>query len=427
MSGYKHKPPPNLLALQTQWTNEAQKRQEAIEAAHRQWEKLVDAARIDSSRTPEATAAALAELKAGQAYNAFLDKDREYNREGDSEDRILNTRNNLSPLERHQIETTRNQKWVMAGEFQLWKTAQGLKYVTLIPVNTDSDTHYPDGHTERRGTPQVLATNTWDHVKQAGERFAEIVKEGPPNAFNQALREGLIGLGLRRVIPKLPAGTDHVMGKYAWGKAQSEAKGATDPAGDTCRLIYPSSRSLEDLKKYGAVDVIQDPLRGTLHVVDIDRKLLEQLLPGGLDSLASQPSLQAAASKAFDVKPSANQQTQIEQFKQALGARLSRHGMSSEQIETLAAASVVHHTKQPPGSVQEGTWYALSNDGTGIAVRYPPGVLTEMSVAHALERTPSEHLSQANQNDSPKAAQTSETRVVAMNDSPTEGTTIARP
>ncbi len=79
--------------------------------------------------------------------------------------------------------------------------------------------------------------------------------------------------------------------------------------------------------------------------------------------------------------------------------------------------TVAHHTELP-GRKIGAEWYGLRNDGQTIGMHYPPGILTEMSVAEALGKTPSEHIAQANQNDEAKTAQATEAQVLAMNNTP---------
>lgn len=91
--------------------------------------------------------------------------------------------------------------------------------------------------------------------------------------------------------------------------------------------------------------------------------------------------------------PSNEQQSLAQQFKDQLGPRLSQLGMSSGQIETLAAAAVTESSRF--GEQGEVSRYVLSRDGSTIAVQKNIPPLREFSVAKALARSPAEHWGEA--------------------------------
>src|SRR5690606_29907809 len=114
--------------------------------------------------------------------------------------------------------------------------------------------------------------------------FTEAVKAGPlTTEENVQLCNGLLGMVVSAGSRKLPGLTQDPIGRGAFGKARSEAMGATDPAATACRLIYPSNRSIEDLRRYGSTDAVDDPQLGRLHVLNLDPRLTDRLRPGGLD------------------------------------------------------------------------------------------------------------------------------------------------
>ncbi len=87
------------------------------------------------------------------------------------------------------------------------------------------------------------------------------------------------------------------------------------------------------------------------------------------------------------------QRETAQQFKDQLGERLGRLGMSEQQVDTLAAAAAKEHTRHAgPGDVQS---FHLSKDGGTIAMRQAYAPLREFSVGKALGQSERSHWSEA--------------------------------
>lgn len=92
---------------------------------------------------------------------------------------------------------------------------------------------------------------------------------------------------------------------------------------------------------------------------------------------------------------SREQLDQYEQFLASFGPALEQKAFSSNQIKTLAAATVGHLAANARLGAAEQ--YFLSADGSRIAVRHPNHVFTEMSVDAALQAPAQDHLDAAAQ------------------------------
>lgn len=333
--------PKNMAEIRDRWATEAERFQGALENAHGIHLDAKFAARNEKSLEGQATAAALDELKAAKAFNDFLDTDRQYWAKGNEIDGQLKTRgDSLSPFQRHQLETSRDQQWALAGEFQQFKTQHQLRPVHLPPVNTPGETHFVDGSKALRDTPagQWAAAKEWarEGLKGASEGSRDLLLNGPLSRDqNRQLCESLLDSGVSRLGSKLMPAPGGGPGAKFFDKARGKALDIGDPVGVTCEGLYPARSSRGDV-------------------------------------------LGAASPNIGD----RDENTPTSRFEQQLGPQLLAQGWSPEGLQTLSQA--VQCRVDQHAHLGEAEHFLLSTDDQRIVVKHQFEPMQDFSIEEAL-------------------------------------------
>ncbi|GAA6140854.1 hypothetical protein NBRC116584_06720 [Hydrogenophaga sp. 5NK40-0174] len=342
--------PANFDAIKEGWAGEVGALQSALRGATATQRDLTRAVQDDPSLAPQATAAALEELKAAKAYNDFLDKDKEYWAKGDQYDQQLKngagydrrtgTVRELPGYDRLALEHSRDKNWALAGEFQMFKTEHGLKHVHLAPVNTPTETHHVDGAVERRETVQghVHSAKEWakefagDYVDTA----ADIVKNGPLTPEqNRLLCKSTVGAVLGLAGAKMMPAPGGGPGATVFDDAVGNAINASDPASTICDPIYRGRRKVD---VHGAATAEDSPALaaapgefGSFGNLDtwLDQTLAAASMPGQeaqfdrlMQAAANDPAGHALLSEAVQ----AEDQREMSAHQRALTPAAAEHG-----------------------------------------------------------------------------------------------------
>ncbi|HEX5737835.1 MAG TPA: hypothetical protein VFY22_04945, partial [Hydrogenophaga sp.] len=237
-----HRPPPYLPELQAQWHERLQQLRANDATAERTIEFFEEAEKRGKASPTQIHQAQINRHQIAQAYNDFLDSDRHHTRQGNDAARALE-RPHLSMLERHQLETTRDQAWATAGEFQLFKSSQHLRPVHLAPVHTDTLVHTQGQATQlNTHTPTGQALQWLQRAGDALDNAYDFVvnrfigtpsREHNEKACAMALN-GVAGIVSGRLVPHMGGPAGRHLGDGAWGAAIDAANtGAT-----TCARLY---------------------------------------------------------------------------------------------------------------------------------------------------------------------------------------------
>jgi hypothetical protein len=352
---HNHRPSPYLPELQAQWHERLQQLRTEDGIAEKTLKSLKQAADEGTASSDQIHRAQINRHQIAQAYNDFLDTDRHYTRQGNDAARALE-RPHLSLLERHQLETTRDQAWATAGEFQLFKSSQQLRPTHLAPVHTDTlvhtqgqatqlNTHTPKGQAlqwlQRAGD---ALDSAYDFV--VNRLLATPTREQNKEACTLALN-GIAGIVSGRMVPHMggPAGAH--LGDGAWGAAID----AANPGATTCARLYSEA------------DTSKNP-----HLTDA----------------------QGYAPPAH-LAPELREQWALAQYR--LAPALREHGHAQPQIDRVCAAAVCHAQRHARLGPPED--YLLSNDGQRVGVLYGSAGVRDFDVAQAQGHSPEQQLQQA--------------------------------
>lgn len=350
-----HRPPPYLPELLSQW-NEQLRQLRADELNAKQViETLQEDFPDNKAKLDQIHQAQINRHQIAQAYNDFLDTDRHYNRQGNDAARALE-RPHLSPLERHQLETTRDQAWATAGEFQLFKSSQQLRPVHLAPVHTEAHVHTQgqaiqlNTHTPKGQALQWLQRagdaldNAYDFV--VNRFIGTPSREQNEKACAMALN-GVAGIVSGRLVPPMGGPAGRHLGDGAWGAAID----AANPGATTCARLYSDAGPFTH--------------------------------PTQADGQGYAP--------AEHLAPEVREQWVLAQ--QRLAPALREQGHAQPQIDRVCAAAVCHGQRHARlGSPED---YLLSNDGQRVGVVYGSAGVRDFEVAQALARSPEQQLQQA--------------------------------
>jgi hypothetical protein len=290
-----------------------------------------------------------------QAYNDFLDSDRHYTRQGNDAARALE-RPHLSLLDRHQLETTRDQAWATAGEFQLFKSSQQLRPVHLAPVHTDTLVHTQGQATQLNShTPQGQALQWLQRAGDALDSAYDFVVNrfiGTPSQQNKedacALAlNGVAGILSGRLVPHMGGPAGRHLGDGAWGAAMD----AANPGATTCRRLYSDA--------------------------------------GAVHHLTQQPTQGYAPPE--HLAPEVRAQWALAQHR--LAPALREQGHAQPQIDGVCAAAVCHAQRHARLGPAED--YLLSTDGQRVGVVYGSAGVRDFDVAQAQSHSPEQQLQQA--------------------------------
>ena len=350
-----HRPPPYLPELQAQWHERLQKfRADDVTA-----ERAIEFAKVATNEGRASTAqihqAQINRHQIAQAYNDFLDTDRHYTRQGNDAARALE-RPHLSLLERHQLETTRDQAWATAGEFQLFKSNEQLRPVHLAPVHTDTLVH-TQGQAIQLNTlapkGQVLQwlQRAGDALNSAHDfvvhRFIGTpTREQNEKACAMALN-GVAGIVSGRLVPHMGGPAGRQLGDGAWGAAID----AANPGATTCARLYSDTRPVTHLAQADAQGY----------------KPPEHLSP----EVRAQWTL----------------------AQRQLAPALREHGHAQPQIDRVCATAVCHGQRHARLGPPED--YLLSTDGQRVGVVYGSAGVRDFDVAQAQGHSPEQQLQQA--------------------------------
>lgn len=419
-----HRPPPNLEEIKGQWAGQLSQLQAQYGEAKKQaqHEGRTTGAEGNTS-TPERVQFRLQELKAAKAHNDFLDSGRQYEKLAtDASLRLQNTQPKGFDLDR--LETTRDHMQALAGEFQVFLTERGARHLHVPPVQTETQIHFVDGSTQWNDKPMGRLAAFWDRSKEVLEGTKQALMKGPftPEENYQICKLALGSLISKGAGKMMPA-PGHPYAAPLFDEALGRAVDAGDPAGATCRLIYPQRRKQDDLFGLGAMQTVDDPVHGRVNVVEVDKALLTEAMvaslmadpdiqarwaPGQVQALqqvaqantrgsdgpvAADPERKAPAADQAQPgatpQPSSEQDAVAQRFKEQLGTRLAQMGLNGQQIETLAAVAsrqAAQHAGQ--GAVSE---FLLKKDGSDIALKQASAPLQEFSVREALGQSEAVH------------------------------------
>jgi hypothetical protein len=350
-----HRPPPYLLDLQAQWHARLQQLRADDIRAEQTIESIIAAEANENATPADIHQAQINRHQIAQAYNDFLDTDRHYTRQGNDAARALE-RPHLSLLERHQLETTRDQAWATAGEFQLFKSDQQLRPVHLAPVHTDTLVHTQGQATEiNTHTPKGQALHwlqragdaldsAYDFV--ANRLLATPTREQNKEACALALN-GIAGIATGRLVPPMggPAGAHLAEG--AWGATID----AANPGATTCARLYSEA------------DTSKEP-----HL----------------------PAAEGYEPPAH-LAPELREQWALAQHR--LAPALRGQGHPQPQIDQVCAAAVCHGQRHARLGPPED--YLLSTDGQRVGVVFGSAGVRDFEVAQAHAHSPEQQLQRA--------------------------------
>lgn len=350
-----HRPPAYLPELQAQWHERLQQLRTEDQIADKTIKSLMAEEQLKQATPTQIQQAQINRHQIAQAYNDFLDTGRHYTRQGNDAARALE-RPHLRMLERHQLETTRDQAWATAGEFQLFKSSQQLRPVHLAPVHTDTLVHTQGQATQlNTHTPKGQALQWLQRAGDALNSAYDFVvnrfigtpsREDSQKACTLALN-GMAGIVTGRVVPHMGGPAGGRLGDGAW----DAAIGAANPGATTCARLYSDA--------------------GPAH----------------------HPALESAQGYAppEHLAPEVREQWALAQ--RQLAPSLRERGHTQPQIDQVCAAAVCHGQRHARLGPPED--YLLSNDGQRVGVVYGSTGVRDFDVAQAQGHNPEQQLQQA--------------------------------
>jgi hypothetical protein len=353
---HNHRPPPYLSELQAQWRGRLQQLRADDARAEQAIESLISSGESNKNATSTRLHQAQIERhKIAEAYNDFLDTDRQYNRQGNDAARALE-RPNLSLLERHQLETTRDHAWATAGEFQRFKSEQQLRPIHLAPVHTDTQV-FAQGQEPQlnAGTVQGQTLGWLQRAGQALHSAADFVANRllatPSRVQNEKAcamaLNSIAGIATGRLVPNMGGPAGARLGDGAWDAAIE----AGNPAATTCARLYSEANT----------------------------------------SATPHHASAQTHSPASHLAPEIHQHWALAQ--QRLSPALREQGHTQPQIDSVCAAAACN--AQQHARLGDPTHFMLSKDGKLVGVMYGHVGVRDFAVQEALRHSPQEHLQQA--------------------------------
>ena len=349
------RPPTHLPELRAQWHERLQQLRTEDGVAEKNLKSLKHAADEGTASPVQIEQAQINRHQIAQAYNDFLDTDRHYTRQGNDAARALE-RPHLSLLERHQLETTRDQAWATAGEFQLFKASQQLRPVHLAPVHTDTHVHTQGQATQlNTHTPKGQALQWLQRAGDALDSAYDFVvnrfigtptREQNEKACAMALN-GVAGIVSGRLVPPMGGPAGRHLGDGAWGAAID----AANPGATTCARLYSDAGTFNPPAQENAQAYVPP------------------------DHLA----------------PEIREQWVLAQRR--LAPALREHGHTQPQINRVCATAVCHGQRH--ARLGTPADYLLSNDGQRVGVLYGSAGVRDFDVAQAQGHSPEQQLQQA--------------------------------
>lgn len=204
-----------------------------------------------SSLQPQLDQARLTQIQATQRYNSFIESGSELIKVAQAAEQRLQSPS-LSALERHQLETTRDNLYSLAGEFTSFKTQNNAQLLILGKVDIGPKTYHPDGRVEWNDTAGGLLGQAVDGIKGLASRAKDALLQGPfTTEENYAICQSAVGalLGDRaaKMLPAPRGGHTEVF----WSEGVGKTLDISDPAGQMCRKVYPKGQSPRDLYLLG--------------------------------------------------------------------------------------------------------------------------------------------------------------------------------
>ncbi len=245
--------------LQTQWKVQANQLQDAVSKWNATAQDLVD-----HKAPPERISQArLNELAAVKQYNDFLDTAKQDYAKATQYEARLHNDPNLSALERHQLEITRDALNARAGEFQQFANDNKLFPQSANPVKLDGKIYYDNGHTEwDAGTARGILGSAIDSGKSVFSAGLEWIT--PSNATNQlACAEGfnsLVGAVTGKVLSN-PGGAANPAAEKALEEIWGQGKGGVMKPGEgICKMLYPKDDpTIQEMRKAGLISELELP------------------------------------------------------------------------------------------------------------------------------------------------------------------------
>eukprot|EP01031_Cornospumella_fuschlensis_P023130 gene23130-28113_t len=214
--------------------------------------RIDDNAALATTLKPQLEKAQLAQLAAVQKYNSFIESGSQMLKvAADAGTRLQSSK--LSLLERSQLEHARDNMINLASEFITFKSQNGAKLEFLSPMDIGAKTYYSNGRIEWNNSILGQLGQLWDGTKEIAPPLKDALLKGPLTTEQNyticanSLGEVLTGLA-GKILKPIPGTPDNL-----WDKILDQAVGATDPAGVTCRLVYPKGMSPRELWLLGEV------------------------------------------------------------------------------------------------------------------------------------------------------------------------------
>lgn len=227
---------------------------------------------------PQLDQARLAQMQAAQRYNSFIESGSQIIQVAqDAEQRLKSP--NLSALERHQLEATRDNLYSLAGEFTSFKTQNNAQLLLLGKVDIGPKTYYPDGRVEWNDTAGGMLGQAIDGFKDIASGVKDALLQGPFTteenyaACQSALSKVINDWAGKMVLPAPGGGHPEVF----WSEGVGKGLDISDPAGQFCRMVYPKGQSPRDLYLLGEVIEGVDPLGGEFVAVLVDPDKLSEI------------------------------------------------------------------------------------------------------------------------------------------------------
>lgn len=140
-----------LPVVKSEWQGQLNALRQANKTASDAIESIQDQISKNSSLAttlkPQLEQAQLTQWEAVQKYNSFVESGSQLLKVATDADNRLKS-NNLSLLERNQLQTTRDTMVDLAGKFITFKSQNGASLQSLNPMNIGSKTYYHDGRVE---------------------------------------------------------------------------------------------------------------------------------------------------------------------------------------------------------------------------------------------------------------------------------------
>lgn len=277
--------PAYLVQLHSDWASKAVELQNKYTSAKTVAADLVRESAGSVALSPAATQAALAELNAAKAYNDFLETGTGLHRLSQEAAARLNNPN-LSDWDRHQLQNTQRSLQTSWEAFSDFLNSNGLKPIHVPPVYADNKIHHVDGAKQWDQSILGQVGSWYDAGKTFGQQLVQAATLSQADQYTACVGiiDAITGRFMeKRVLPAHGEWAGH--GGDVWGQLAGKAFDL-NPAGTTCRLIFPSNNVPEYLRKYGPVQEGHDETLGALAAIDVDPKVLAQF--GLADVLATE-------------------------------------------------------------------------------------------------------------------------------------------